>query len=143
MSKHIHPARLAAILALAVATILGTGLIGTAVAQQSQSQDQQPTAQAPDQQQPSQQTPDQQTPDRRRAPDPSQQTPPDAAQDQPQAGQTFSGTIMKQGDKYVLQEESSGTTYDVDHQAEVKKFEGKKVRIHGTLDPDRKMIHIQ
>jgi len=128
MSKHTHPARFVTTLALAAATVLGTGFIGSAVAQSQQS---------PDQQQPYPQQPD-----RRRAPDPSQQTPPDA-QAQQQVGQTFSGTIAKQGDKYVLQEESSGTTYDVDHQAEVKKFEGKKVRIHGTLDPNGKLIHIQ
>jgi uncharacterized protein YdeI (BOF family) len=133
MSKHTHPARSVATLVLAAATAAGTGLIGNAVAQN------QPNQQSPDQAQ----QPYPQQPDRRRAPDPSQQTPPDSQDQQQQAGQTFSGTIAKQGDKYVLQEESNGTTYDVDHQAEVKKFEGKKVRIHGTLDPNGKLIHIQ
>src|SRR5262245_53386279 len=113
MSKHTHPARYVATLALAAATVAGTGFIGNAVAQN------QPSRQSPDQTQ----QPYPQQPDRRRAPDPSQQAPPDAQDQQQQAGQTFSGTIVKQGDKYVLQEESSGTTYDVDHQAEVKKFE--------------------
>jgi hypothetical protein len=56
--------------------------------------------------------------------------------------QTFSGTIAKSGDKYVLQD-AGGKTYDVDHQEEVKKFEGKQVRIKGTLDPDGKTIHIK
>jgi hypothetical protein len=81
-------------------------------------------------------------------PDQSQQQPsqPPAGSD-PQAqppddSQTFSGTIAKSGEKYVLQD-ASGKTYDVDHQAEVKKFEGKQVRIKGTLDPDGKTIHIK
>jgi len=133
MGKQRHSAHFVTTLALAAATVAGTGFIGSAVAQNE------PSQQAPDQTQPSPQQPD-----RRRAPDPSQQTPPDAQDQQPQqGGQTFSGTITKQGDKYVLQDEASGNTYDVDHQAEVKKFEGKKVRIHGTLDPNGKLIHIQ
>jgi hypothetical protein len=49
---------------------------------------------------------------------------------------------MKQGNKFVLQD-ASGTTYDIDHQDEVSKFEGKRVRVHGTLDPSGKMIHLQ
>jgi uncharacterized protein YdeI (BOF family) len=57
--------------------------------------------------------------------------------------QTFTGTIVKQGDKYVFQDAASGTTYDIDHQDEVRKFEGKRVRVHGTLDASAKMIHVQ
>jgi uncharacterized protein DUF5818 len=57
-------------------------------------------------------------------------------------GQTFSGTIAKNGDKYVLQD-TGGKTYDVDHQEALKQYEGKKVRIKGTLDPDGKTIHIK
>ena len=49
---------------------------------------------------------------------------------------------MKSGDKYVLQDETSGTTYDIDHQDEVAKHVGKRVRVNGTLDPSGKMIHI-
>jgi hypothetical protein len=57
-------------------------------------------------------------------------------------GQTFSGTVSKSGDKYVLQD-ASGKTYDVDRQEELKKYEGKQVRIKGTLDPDGKTIHVK
>ena len=56
--------------------------------------------------------------------------------------QTFSGTVAKSGDKYVLQD-ASGKTYDVDRQEELKKYEGKQVRIKGTLDPDGKTIHVK
>jgi uncharacterized protein YdeI (BOF family) len=57
--------------------------------------------------------------------------------------QTFTGTIVKQGDKYVFQDAATNQTYDIDHQDEVRKFEGKRVRVHGTLDPSGKMIHVQ
>jgi|SRR5581483_4702157 hypothetical protein len=56
--------------------------------------------------------------------------------------QVFTGAIIRQGDKYVLQS-AEGTVYAIDHQDEVKKFEGKKVRVYGTLDASGKMIHIQ
>jgi hypothetical protein len=58
-------------------------------------------------------------------------------------GQTFTGTITKSGDKFVFQDTASGNTYDIDHQEQVSQFEGKKVRVHGTLDANGKMIHLQ
>jgi len=56
--------------------------------------------------------------------------------------QVFSGTVVKQGDKYVLQDDS-GKTYDIDHQDDVKKFEGKRVRVQGTLDDTGKKILVK
>lgn len=74
---------------------------------------------------------------------PAQQTAPDSqAQSQQTQVQTFAGTIVKAGDKYVLQD-ASGTSFDVDRQDLVKPHEGKKVRINGTLDPDGKTIHVK
>lgn len=74
---------------------------------------------------------------------PSQQAAPDGqSQSQQAQAQTFAGTIMKSGDKYVLQD-ASGTNYDIDRQDLVKSHEGKKVRINGTLDPDGKTIHVK
>ena len=78
----------------------------------------------------------------RRAPDQSGQAPDSQAQSQPGV-QVFTGMIVKSGDKYVLQDSASNTTYDIDHQDEVKQYEGKKVRVHGTLDANGKMIHVQ
>lgn len=71
---------------------------------------------------------------------------PGAAAD-PQGGQmggvqVFTGQVVKVGDKYMLQD-AGGTTYDIDHQDIVRQYEGKKVRVNGTLDPSGKMIHIQ
>ena len=57
--------------------------------------------------------------------------------------QTFTGTIVKSGDKYMLQDAASGKSYDIDHQDQVKQYEGKKVRVHGTLDASANMIHVQ
>jgi uncharacterized protein YdeI (BOF family) len=77
------------------------------------------------------------------APPSQQQTAPDAqGQSQQTQAQTFAGTIVKSGDKFVLQD-TSGTNYDIDRQDLVKSHEGKKVRINGTLDPDGKTIHVK
>jgi uncharacterized protein YdeI (BOF family) len=101
-----------------------------------------PSAQQYPTQQPGQGPAQQQQP--RRAPDQSGQAPDSQAQSQPQPGvQVFTGMIVKSGDKYVLQDSASNTTYDIDHQDEVKQYEGKKVRVHGTLDANGKMIHVQ
>ena len=105
----------------------------------------QPPAQAPDttpsQSQPSQ-TPDTQQPPATQTPDQAQA--PDSKAGMPAASdsQTFSGTVMKSGDKYVLKDDS-GKTYDIDHQDEVKKFDGKRVRVKGKLDDTGTKIQVQ
>jgi uncharacterized protein YdeI (BOF family) len=86
---------------------------------------------------PSQQPPPSQAPNQS-----GQQAPDSQASGQAAQGQVFAGTIMKSGDKYVLQD-ASGTSYDVDRQDLVKKYEGQKVRINGTLDQDGKTIHVK
>ena len=101
---------------------------------------------------PPQSTPDTQTPSSQQSPDtappPSSRTPESGAQGSAAdsgaaAGtQTFSGTVVKQGDKYVLKDDS-GKTYDIDHQDEVKKFDGKRVRVQGTLDPSNNKIMVK
>jgi hypothetical protein len=86
-----------------------------------------------------------QTPDQRaQQPQPQRpgQAPDSQAQSQQPGDQTFEGTIVKSGDKYVLEDAASGNSYDIDPQEQVKKFEGKRVRVRGTLDPSTKTIHI-
>lgn len=115
-----------------------------------------PPQSTPESQSPSSQTPPSQTPDAQQTPDqtppPSSRTPESGAQ-QSQSGsaadsgaaagtQTFSGTVVKSGDKYVLKDDS-GHTYDIDHQDEVKKFEGKRVRVQGTLDAASNKIMVK
>ncbi|MCU1299775.1 MAG: hypothetical protein JWQ87_59 [Candidatus Sulfotelmatobacter sp.] len=98
---------------------------------------------ATDQSQPAQapqsQTPPSQAPDTTAPPASNSQT--TAAQ--PNGVQSFTGTIVKSGDKYMFQDADTGTTYDIDHQDQVQKFEGKKVKVHGTLDAGTKTIHVQ
>lgn len=101
------------------------------------------------QQQPSQQ-PEQQQPPQTQPPPQAQQPPqqqpgqaPDQAQPDTQSqDHVFVGTIVKNGDKFMLQD-SAGKSWDIDHQELVKKFEGKQVRVSGTLDPDGKTIHMK
>ena len=91
---------------------------------------------------------DQQTPSAQQpaAPQtPSQSSPTSSASDAATAGsdsQVFAGTVEKSGDKYVLKDDS-GKTYDIDHQDDVKKFEGKRVRVQGTLDPSGTKILVK
>lgn len=109
--------------------ILTLGLSGVLLAQQPSdpSAQQQPSQPSQPSQQPSQQSPDSQAQ--------SQSAP-------ASGGQVFTGTVTKSGDKYVLQT-ADGMSYDVDDQAALKKYEGKQVRINGTLDPDGKTIHVK
>ena len=79
---------------------------------------------------------------------PSDQSPPQATESSAQPSQAtgaqfFTGTVVKSGDKYMFQEEATGKTYDIDHQDDVQKFEGKKVKVHGTLDASGKILLIQ
>jgi hypothetical protein len=96
-----------------------------------------PSAAAPNSQQPSSQAPDTSTPESG-----SKSSTPSGATATGTDAQTFSGTVSKQGDKYVLKDDS-GQTYDIDHQAEVAKFDGKRVRVQGTLDPTGKKIMVK
>ncbi|HKV80194.1 MAG TPA: DUF5818 domain-containing protein [Candidatus Sulfotelmatobacter sp.] len=115
--------------------------------QPSSSPDTTPPQSTPDTQAPSSQSPSSQTPDTT-TPPPSSRTPESGAQGSAAdsgaaAGtQTFSGTVVKSGDKYVLKDDT-GKTYDIDHQDEVKKFEGKRVRVQGTLDASTNKIMVK
>lgn len=111
-----------------------------AQAQQTSPNAQQTPAQPPQ----GSQTPDNQTPPPAQTQPPAQGQAPDQAQQSgPADGHEFVGTIVKQGDKYMFQDATSGQTYDIDHQDEVKRFDGKKVRVRGTLDPQTKTIHVE
>ena len=109
---------------------------------------QMPTAQTPDAQQTppaqtpgSSQTPNAQTPDSSQPSAPKDSTPTAAAPSTADS-QVFSGTVEKSGDKYVLKTDS-GKTYDIDHQDDVKKFEGKRVRVQGKLDDSGTKIQVK
>jgi hypothetical protein len=58
------------------------------------------------------------------------------------ATQTFTGTVSKQGDTYVLSIPGS-ESYKLDDQDRAKQFEGQKVRVLGMLDQGSAVIHVQ
>jgi uncharacterized protein YdeI (BOF family) len=54
---------------------------------------------------------------------------------------TFSGTVVKDGEQYVLRD-SSGSVYKLDDSSRAQAFEGKTVKVTGRLDANYKMIHV-
>ncbi len=63
------------------------------------------------------------------------------AQRQPPAAQTFTGTIVKDGGRYLL-EMANKNIYELDDQEKAKRYDGKQVRIEGTLDAKGNSLHI-
>jgi hypothetical protein len=63
------------------------------------------------------------------------------AQPRPPAAQTFTGTIVKDGSRYMLKV-SSNDIYHLDDQQKAKQYEGKQVKIEGTLDANGNSLHI-
>jgi hypothetical protein len=63
------------------------------------------------------------------------------AQPQQPATQTFTGTIVKDGSRYILKV-SSRNVYQLDDQEKVQRYEGKQVKIEGTLDANGNSLHI-
>jgi uncharacterized protein YdeI (BOF family) len=60
----------------------------------------------------------------------------------PQA-KTFTGTISKEGDSFVLKDDAGKTSYQLDDQQTASKFEGKRVKVTGTLDEANNTIRVQ
>jgi hypothetical protein len=73
-------------------------------------------------------------------PDPQTQQPTPPQSQQPTPTQNFAGKIVKDGEKYVLK--ASGASYQLDDQNNAKQYDGKNVRIVGTLDAGSNTIHI-
>jgi uncharacterized protein YdeI (BOF family) len=73
---------------------------------------------------------------------PPAQTSPDQAQNPDTAkSTTFTGTVVKDGEQYVLRD-SSGSVYKLDDSSRAQAFEGKTVKVTGRLDSNSKMIHV-
>lgn len=78
------------------------------------------------------------------APQPQTQTPTaqqPSSSDMQQDMQSFTGTVAKEGKKYVLK--VAGTSYELDNQDQAKQFEGKQVKVMGKLDTATNMLHVQ
>ncbi|MGA7225135.1 MAG: DUF5818 domain-containing protein [Candidatus Acidiferrales bacterium] len=57
---------------------------------------------------------------------------------------TFKGTIWMNGDRFVLRDEHEKRWYHLDaDQKLIAKFEGKEVKVTGTLNPANSEIHVQ
>lgn len=55
---------------------------------------------------------------------------------------TFTGKIVKSGNKLVLADAESKTTYQLDDQQKAQEFVNKKVKVVGVLDADSGMIRV-
>ena len=66
-------------------------------------------------------------------------------QEQPQTSdnpvQSFQGTIARSQGKYILTT-SSGSTYQLDDQKTAKAYDGKSVKVMGTLDDSGNVIQV-
>jgi hypothetical protein len=60
---------------------------------------------------------------------------------QSSTAQAFVGTINKQGDNFLLKV-SETISYKLDNQQEVQQYEGKRVRVTGTLDSSANLVHV-
>src|ERR1700693_3043819 len=63
-------------------------------------------------------------------------------QAQPEAD-TFMGTILKDGENYVLSDSATKTRYKLDDAKKARPYEGKSVKVTGTLDKASNVIHIE
>jgi hypothetical protein len=61
---------------------------------------------------------------------------------QPQA-ETFMGTILKDGENYVLSDSATKSRYRLDDAKKARPYEGKTVKVIGTLDKASNMIHVE
>ena len=66
----------------------------------------------------------------------------DSSQKQNSATQSFTGTVVKSGDTYVLKT-NDNMTYQLDDQARAKDYEGKQVQVTGSVDATSNTIKVQ
>jgi len=59
-----------------------------------------------------------------------------------QAAKAFQGKIEKSGDKLVLKDSASGTSYHLDDQDKAKQFQDQNVKVMGTLDSATNTVHV-
>jgi hypothetical protein len=64
-------------------------------------------------------------------------------QKSPRESKIFSGTILKNGDTYVLSDAGTKTSYVLDDAQKASPYEGKKVKVTGTVDAASNTIHVE
>jgi Protein of unknown function (DUF5818) len=57
--------------------------------------------------------------------------------------ETFMGTILKDGENYVLSDPATKSRYTLDDAKKAKPYEGKSVKVTGTLDKASNVIHVE
>jgi uncharacterized protein YdeI (BOF family) len=55
----------------------------------------------------------------------------------------FSGTILKNGEKYILSDSANKISYTLDDTQKASQYEGKKVKVTGTVDMATNTIHVE
>ena len=67
-----------------------------------------------------------------------------AGQAKPQAEtETFMGTVLKNGDHFVLSDSATKTRYTLDDAKKASPYEGMTVKVTGTLDISSDLIHVE
>lgn len=66
-----------------------------------------------------------------------------ASQEQQPELKTFTGRISKSGEKFILEDTTKRVAYQLDDQAKAQRYQGKSVRVTGTLDAENNLIHVQ
>ncbi len=69
-------------------------------------------------------------------------TSPDQGMPQEQQVKTFTGTIVKAKGELVLKDASTKAKYKLDNAGQVKQYQGKNVKVTGTLDTATNTIHV-
>jgi hypothetical protein len=64
-------------------------------------------------------------------------------QESQQKAKIFSGTIIKNGDNFILNDSASKLAYVLDDAEKASEFVGKKVKVTGTVDVASNTIHVQ
>jgi hypothetical protein len=64
-------------------------------------------------------------------------------QETEQKTKIFSGTIIKSGDNFVLSDAANKLSYVLDDPGKASPYEGKKVKVTGTVDVARNTIHVE
>jgi hypothetical protein len=118
--------------------VFSSDLIAWSFMQQPQSPEQKPSRQQPTPD-PNSETQPAQNPTPAQPSSPGQAQSP--AQGQAQAAQTFTGTVSKEADNFVLKV-SDTASHKLDNQQQVQEYQGQRVRVTGTLDPSMNLIHV-
>ncbi len=77
------------------------------------------------------------------SPSTNQSAPATAGSTSGQNAQEFTGKIVKQGNDYMLQDQATNETYKLENARNLSQYEGKEVKVRGTLDSSTKMIDVQ